>query len=144
MNAQPPDRVICPGHCKVVRTKYDCAIVGRKRKSDGEPHVCWGRIDPHHVTSRGAGGGDHQVAPLCRGAHDLGESPGWSWKRFKDEYDVDLEKMAAACWLADPYHRLKYEREWAEQWPGVDLPYVATGDRHPLGNAQTLNDTADS
>lgn len=123
MNAQPPGRVICPGHCKVVRTKYDCAIAGKKMKSTGETHECWGRIDPHHVESRGAGGGDHCVVPLCRRAHDLGESPNWSWQRFKDEFGVDLEKMGAALWQADAYHRLKFEREWRETWGDVPLPY---------------------
>jgi hypothetical protein len=123
MNAQPPGRVICPGHCKVVRTKYQCAIAGRTQKTSGEVHECYGRIDPHHVSSRGAGGGDHQVAPLCRKAHDLGESPNWSWLRFKAEYGVDLEKMAEQLWLADAYHRLKFERDWREMWGDAPLPY---------------------
>jgi hypothetical protein len=123
MNVQPPSRVECPGHLKIVRTKYVCALAGKVMKSTGEEHICEGRIDPHHVKSRGAGGGDEQVAPLCRRAHDLGESWGWSWQRVKSEFGVDLPKMATDLWQADAYHRMKFEREWRETWGDTPLPY---------------------
>ena len=71
-----------------------CCVPGCSR---GEP-------DPHHVSAKGMGGGDPweldraNVAPLCRRHHQLGDSPGWSWQRFQQELDVDLEAVALALW----------------------------------------------
>jgi hypothetical protein len=39
--------------------------------------VCWARpCDPHHTISRGAGGGDNTVVPICRTHHNLAHSRG--------------------------------------------------------------------
>lgn len=57
-------------------------------------------MEAHHVTTRGAGGGDEQLAPLCSLAHQL----------IHDGcgFNVDLAKIAADLWKASP-HRQKYE-----------------------------------
>lgn len=90
----------CPGHLRWVRTGFQCAIAG---KSD---HECFGSIETHHVTSRGAGGDDTQVVPLCTRAHVIGHQIGWT--TFGQRYGVDLEKMATDLWNADTYHRTRY------------------------------------
>lgn len=107
MGVRQSDKVECPGHCRWVRTQFQCAISG---KSD---HECYGPTETHHVTTRGAGGGDDQVVPLCSRAHFLGHSMGW--ETFAAKYSVDLPKMAADLWKADTYHRQKYEREQLQQ-----------------------------
>ncbi len=83
-------RVKCPGHLKFVREEFECSIKGRVCKSTGERHECWGPIDAHHVRTRGAGGGDEQVVSLCRGAHSLLDSWGWSAKRV---YCIEANPM---------------------------------------------------
>lgn len=90
----------CPGHMKWVRG-HTCVIEGR-----GE-HVCYGRMEAHHVVSRGAGGGDEQVVPLCAHAHGDGHLRGW--ETFAKEFGVDLPAIAALFWKQSP-HRLKYEQ----------------------------------
>lgn len=99
----------CPGHRKWVRGR-NCELAGRSKKSDGEPHKCWGPIDFHHVTTRGAGGGDDTGIPLCRGAHSLLDSPWWSQTRVEDEYGVNFMTAANEYWLASP-HGIKWRRE---------------------------------
>lgn len=116
MNVQPPTRVECPGHCKWVRSSFGCAIAGKVCKSTGIAHECEGRIDPHHTPTRGAGGGDDRVVPLCRKAHDLIETPNWSEARVQSEYGVPFAPMAADLWKADAYHRGKYEMSMMEMW----------------------------
>lgn len=91
----------CPGHLRWVRQQFQCAIAGKTN------HECYGPIEAHHVTTRGAGGSDMEVVPLCSRAHMLGHSMGWI--TFGERYGVDLEKMAAELWRADAYHRGKWE-----------------------------------
>jgi len=113
MNVQAPARVDCAGHLKWVRG-HICLVEGVNG------HTCSGRIEAHHVISRGAGGGDEQVVPLCSGAHDDGHLRGWD--TFARDYGVDLDKIAAAFWQQSP-HRARYEREWREMWNDTPLPY---------------------
>lgn len=59
--------------------------------------------DPHHVKTKGSGGGDDQVAPLCRIHHDLCHLIGRH--TFQRVWRVDLNAEAArvrAAWLALP------------------------------------------
>lgn len=101
-------RVKCPGHLKFVREEFECSIKGRVCKSTGERHECWGPIDAHHVRTRGAGGGDEQVVSLCRGAHSLLDSWGWSAKRFDEEFEINLAETAADLWKVSDA-RKRYE-----------------------------------
>lgn len=48
--------------------------------------------DPHHVKSRGAGGGDDQMVPTCRICHTTGGTIGW--KTFEAKYGVNLRSEA--------------------------------------------------
>lgn len=123
MNAQPPDRVICPGHLKVVRTKYQCLAAGKVSKATNEVHVCEGRTDPHHARTRGAGGDDTRVVPLCRLLHTRLDSPGHSQASVEAEYGLNMLASGAALWQADTYHRGIFERQWREMWPDTPLPY---------------------
>ena len=53
------------------------------------PHRCTGPVDPHHVRTRGAGGGDvGNVVPLCRSAHTELHAVGRH--TFAQRYGVDL------------------------------------------------------
>lgn len=62
--------------------------------------------DPHHVSARKAGRSRNpwaedtrNVCPLCRTHHQLGDSPGWSWKRFETEImGVPLVVIADEVW----------------------------------------------
>lgn len=105
-----PDRVDSPGHCKWVRTKFDCAVAGKVKIGEPRHIVCSGRIDPHHVKTRGAGGGDDKVVPMCRAHHTQLDSWGIGQETFQAIYGVDLPKMADALWRADSYHRAKWEQ----------------------------------
>lgn len=123
MNVQPPGRVECEGHLSFVRRKYICCLAGKA------PTPCEGKTQPHHVNENRAseGGvnmkvGDHRVAPLCNAhhvpyVHRVGEA------RVKKETGVDLSKVADDAWADDSYHRLKFEREWREDWGDTPLPY---------------------
>lgn len=80
-----------------VRETRRCAIPGCDRPFP----------DPHHVRARGMGRtanpwkeDEGNVCPLCRQHHQLGDSPGWSWKRVEHELQVDLEKVARELWDA--------------------------------------------
>lgn len=117
MAVQPPGVVKCHGQGKYVRG-FTCALIGVRGigplgTSIGL-HECEGRMEAHHETTRGAGGGDHEQVPLCAKGH----------RNIHDgcTFDINLVKVAAALWKQSP-HRIKFEREWAEQWPGVELPY---------------------
>lgn len=105
-----PDRIICRGHIQWVKG-FECLIAGRVAvdgPTKGQRHECWGPIDPHHVKTRGAGGGDEQVVPLCRRAHDLLDSPGWSSALFDRAYKADMAGEAAKLWQRSR-HRVAYE-----------------------------------
>jgi hypothetical protein len=60
-------------------------------------HVCVGPIDPHHVKTRGSGGGDEaNLTALCRAAHtELHQIGRHSFAR---KYGVDLPAVAAGRW----------------------------------------------
>jgi len=89
-----------PGHMQWVRTRFECAVAG----SGG----CGGAMHAHHVKTRGAGGGDEQVVPLCAIHHDEVHKGRLT---FEARHKVNLDQMAAALWREDQYHRLKWERD---------------------------------
>ncbi len=68
MQYPKPKRVVDPELIARVKAVGICYLVGR-----GE---CWGPLDPHHVISRGAGGGDTEdnVILLCRNHHQQAHS----------------------------------------------------------------------
>ena len=68
---EKPKRIIDKELLKKV-SKQKCACYGPD---------CQGRIDPEHVTTRGAGGGDtiDNVMPLCRYHHTLKGQKGISY-----------------------------------------------------------------
>jgi hypothetical protein len=98
----------CPGHMKWVRG-HECSVAG---KGVFGPlgtfvgfHECEGRMEAHHVKSRGAGGGDEQVVPLCSLAHkNIHDGCG-----FSGVSGSDLALIAKRLWQASP-HRVAYER----------------------------------
>jgi hypothetical protein len=104
MGLRESSKITCPSHCRWVRGFEYCVAgkrgVGPLGTGIGT-HECEGRMEAHHVRSRGAGGGDEQVVPLCALAH----------KNLHDGccFDVDLPAVAADLWKASP-HRLKMEQ----------------------------------
>jgi hypothetical protein len=126
MNAQPPGRVDCEGHLGFVRRKFVCCLTG------AAPTPCEGKTVAHHVQSYRAieGGmgmkvGDHRSVPLCD-AHHVPYVHLKGQAHVEKECGVNFEKIAAACWDDDDYHRMKFEREWKAEWPGVPLPYASS------------------
>ncbi len=97
-------RVSCRPHLQWVRG-FPCLV----NNAD-----CWEKIDAHHVRTRGAGGGDEQVVPLCRFHHGQLDSPGWSQKKFQEHYKLDMATTAADLWERSPHGR-KYRREHEER-----------------------------
>lgn len=124
MNCQPPKVVECRAHWTWIRKQEFCCLAfSRVSKVTGLVHTCEGPLDPHHAKTRGAGGGDNHIVPLCRLIHSRLDSPGHSQKSVEDEYGLNMLKSAEALWRADTYQRTKFERAWREQWPGHPLPY---------------------
>lgn len=122
----------CAGHLQWVRG-HECCLTGKwriVRDNSGAPftqdHVCEGRMEAHHSTTRGAGGGDDVAVPLCTKAHMEGHKIGWT--TFEKRWGVDLAKISAELWKASP-HRIKWER--AHQ---VCTPLEET---HPSGSLNT-------
>lgn len=101
MGLRVSDKIHCPAHARWVRG-FECLIAGKAT------HECWGRMEAHHVTSRGAGGGDETLVPLCSRAHVLGHSMGWD--SFEKLYGVNLEATAAELWRTSP-HGQRYRLE---------------------------------
>ncbi len=66
--------------------------------------TCYGRIDPHHVTTRGAGGGDETCIPLCRGHHI--EIHAIGVETFAKKHGLDLLEKAALLWKKSPANKL--------------------------------------
>jgi hypothetical protein len=62
-----------------------------------------GRLDPHHVVTRGAGGGDEQVVPLCRRHHDICHD--LKTLRFDALYGTDIAETARVLWEQSPAGR---------------------------------------
>jgi hypothetical protein len=87
--------------------QFECAVSGKPTA------VCGGINHAHHVTTRGAGGGDEQIVPLCAIHHEEGHRSGW--ETFERRYNVDLAQMAADLWRSDVYHRAKWEQSIREQ-----------------------------
>jgi hypothetical protein len=56
-------RIECQAHLQFVRG-FEC--VGKAK----EPDKCTGKIQAHHVISRGAGGGDDETVPMCVYHHE--------------------------------------------------------------------------
>lgn len=102
----------CRAHIAWVLREYGCLLTGKVCKSTGQTHVCEGRLDPHHSPTRGAGGGDSDVLPLCRAAHTLIDTPNWSERRVQEEYGVDFRETATQLWKLSPAARA-YERQGA-------------------------------
>lgn len=94
----------CPGHTADIKL-YDCALKSKIKPTDAH-HECWGPIDPHHTKTRGAGGGDDTLVPLCRGHHDLVHTKGLAW--IEAASGVDLREMAALLWdISTPAKRYR-------------------------------------
>lgn len=103
--------ISCRGHLQWVRSKFVCLLADKVRLDTGEPHACWGGIDAHHSKTRGAGGGDETVVPVCRGAHTLLDSPGWSQTLVEQRFGIEpMEVTAADLWKASP-HGQRYRNE---------------------------------
>lgn len=97
----------CRAHLNWVKSHFDCLC-----KND----ACFGPIDPHHVVSRGAGGGDEQVVPLCRHHHDA--LHGMGRESFEREYRKDLDATAEALWEQSPHgKRYRLEQQRASSAP---------------------------
>ena len=107
MNLRQSDRVECRGHLQWVSGRNCC--VKNADFGPGAIACSLGRVDPHHVKTRGAGGGDEQVVPLCRAHHIQLDAPWCGPKSFEAIYKVNLAQLAADYWQLDSYHRLKYE-----------------------------------
>ena len=100
----------CRPHVNWVLDKWQCIAAGKVSKVTGKPHVCEGRLDPHHSPTRGAGGGDNNVSPCCRWLHSRLDSPGHSEKSVEAEYGISFRDTGASLWEGSPY-RYEYERK---------------------------------
>lgn len=98
----------CPAHKRFVK-RHECCLKGLVDLKTGNPHVCWGPIDPHHVTTVGAGGGDDECVPVCRGGHDLVDRPGWSQRLVEERFGINFkdlaEQMAGRSKALKLYHK---------------------------------------
>ncbi len=104
----------CRPHINWILENWKCLLYSRVSKLSGVPHMCEGPLDPHHTPTRGAGGGDDNVVPLCRKAHAMIDSPGNSEKSVQAMYGVDFRETAAKLWDISPpgrVYRYKQERE---------------------------------
>jgi len=93
----------CRPHVDWVLENFQCILAGKVCKSTGKKHVCEGPLDPDHYPTRGAGGGDNNVSPICRGGHSLVDSPNWSRPRVEEEYGVSFGATGDALWEVSPY-----------------------------------------
>jgi hypothetical protein len=77
-----------------------------------EPGKCLGGIEAHHVKTRGAGGGDEQVVPLCVFHH---ASVHTGWQSFEARHGINLERIAAdIAWHSPHLRKLRLAKEAAE------------------------------
>lgn len=108
MGLRVSDKIISHNHLKFVRG-FECLCAGKSdRIVVGDdyamvPHECVGKIEAHHVVSRGAGGDDSQVVPLCSKAHADGHRMGW--ETFQKRYGLDLAATAESLWRNSPAGR---------------------------------------
>lgn len=80
---------------------WQCLVVGKREE-------CMGRLDPHHVITRGAGGGDEQVVPLCRRHHDICHD--LKTDKFDALYGTDIAETARLLWAQSPHRRAWEQR----------------------------------
>ncbi len=60
-------------------------------------HECVGKVDPCHVKTKGAGGGDRaNLVPMCRGGHDEQHHVGI--RTFQKKYGYDMAAHARRVW----------------------------------------------
>ena len=110
MNPRPDGPVRCEGHLAWIRKRTCCVA-----NADFGPKaiVCdGGRSDPHHVKTRGAGGDDSQVVPLCRAHHSQIDSWNCGTQTFEAIYKVELLTLAGEYWRLSPAgmkHRMARE-----------------------------------
>ena len=89
-------RYVNKKHLDWVHEECGCIICGRKARG-------------HHIRTKGAGGGDEQVVPLCSAPdylvnhHD--EAQGKK-KAFEKKYGCDLISWAYATWMASPHNEV--------------------------------------
>ena len=113
MNVRESSVIKCPAHLRWVRG-HECLCAGKMEHiivgDDylASPSPCIGRMEAHHSTTRGAGGGDETAVPLCSGHHADGHKMGWA--TFQQRFAVDLASTAAALWNASP-HGKRYRAE---------------------------------
>ncbi len=100
MKVREPSVIKSEGHCKFVRG-FICAVANRGSE-------CVGKMHAHHVTTRGAGGGDETCVPLCAKHHDEIHVKGVD--TFAAAYKVDLPKLASQLWKSSR-HRIRYEQD---------------------------------
>lgn len=87
----------CPGHYAEVKG-LECSVAGKLKPPHHECQYENGKSDGHHTTTRGAGGGDETLAPLCRYHHSLLDSPGWSQKRMEQEAGISFAAISSGLW----------------------------------------------
>lgn len=51
--------------------------------------------DPHHTTSKGAGGSDLSCIPLLHELHQEGHKIGWH--TFQEKYNIDFKDVQIEC-----------------------------------------------
>ena len=106
MGVRQSSVIDCPGHRRWVKS-LECLC-------RNHPTIkCEGDMDPHHVRTRGAGGGDEQVIPLCRRHHSLLDSPWYTPARLEAECQVDFAEVARGLWAisdAGKRYRMKQAR----------------------------------
>lgn len=108
----------------VIGGDWRCILAGKVSKITGKPHVCCGRLDPHHSPTRGAGGGDNNISPICRAGHDLLDSWDRSEQSVEEEYGVSFGETGDSLWEASPFgkqYRMQ-ERRRLSAAEGPSLP----------------------
>ena len=102
MGVREPPIIKCRSHTQWVRNVHQCAVFSAK---------CIGKNHAHHVTTKGAGGGDETVVPLCTWHHSEIHTIGI--KTFEAKYAINLTDFAALLWKQSR-HRLKHEASQEE------------------------------
>lgn len=74
MSCPKPKRIKDPETIDYIRTKRDgCCMVGKMRPEYG---ACWGPLEIHHITTRGAHGDDipKNLIGLCSRHHQMAQN----------------------------------------------------------------------
>ena len=115
MGLREPTVIKCRSHLQWIRG-CECAIAGKTGVAPlgtlAWVHKCVGPMQAHHVTTRGAGGGDETAVPLCVAAHKEIHDRGV--QTFQDLYGVDLEAIADKLWKIS-HHGVRWRREHDER-----------------------------